>query len=164
MLDLSFSEMLLAGTVALVVLGPERLPKVARTLGEWAGKVQRLAANVKSELSAQADYADLQKIKTEVESAAQDIRGNLREFEAQLAEEGGRIGRGLDPQTPAWERLPELKTPADFGIAAPPPPSARTAAAAVSFGAHRSLRKQAMARRRDARPRPRPAPKLRSRR
>ena len=50
MLDFGFSEMLLVGIVALVVLGPERLPVVAKTAGEWVGKAQRFVAQVKSDI------------------------------------------------------------------------------------------------------------------
>lgn len=150
MLDLSFSEMLVAGTVALVVLGPQRLPKAARTVGGWVGKIQRLAANVKSELAKEADLADLQRIKTEVENAARDIRAGLNAAEAGL---------------PAWERLPELKTPADFGIDTDVQAAyAQRRPETLPLFHSTSLRKQAMARRRSHRPRPRPAPKLRSRR
>lgn len=163
--------MLLAGTVALVVLGPERLPKVARTVGEWVGKVQRLAANVKTELAAQADYADLKKIKTEVETAAQEIRSEIKDFEQQVQNESKQIGQNFSPDAdlPAWERLPELKTPADFGITDVPTtyPAADTpwrTPEPQPFGKSKSLHKQAMTRKRDARPRNRPTPKLRSRR
>lgn len=175
MLDLSFSEMLLAGVVALVVLGPERLPKVARTIGEWVGKVQRLAANVKSELAAQADYAEIAKIKTEVESAAQEIRSEIKEFEHQLQEETQQIGELAKPidERPAWERLPKQRTPADFGIVEEgeriatyqaSPSGAQEAYIPKLSGIHTpSLRKQATVRKRDMRPRHRPTPKLRSR-
>lgn len=166
--------MLLAGTVALVVLGPERLPKVARTVGEWVGKVQRLAANVKTELAAQADYADLKKIKAEVETAAQEIREEIKDFEQQIQDESSQIGQNLRPSedVPAWERLPDLKTPADFGINDTSPADTYADTPDVPwrtpepqpFGQSKSLRKQAMTRKRDARPRHRPTPKLRSRR
>lgn len=164
MFDLSFSEMLLAGTVALVVLGPQRLPKVARTVGEWVGKVQRLAANVKSELAAQADYADLKKIKDEVESTAQEIREEIQDFEQHIQQESSQIAHNLTPDNrPAWERLPEQKTPADFGISDHPTAVSATVAPPLAGNA-KSLRKQAMARKRDARPRPQATPKLRTRR
>ena len=50
MFDFGFSEMLVIGVIALVVLGPERLPVVARTAGEWVGKAQRFVAQVKSDI------------------------------------------------------------------------------------------------------------------
>ena len=51
MFDLGFSEMLLTGVVALVVLGPERLLKVVRAVGLWLGRLQRFVSGVKNELS-----------------------------------------------------------------------------------------------------------------
>lgn len=170
MFDLSFVEMLLAGVVALVVLGPERLPKVARTAGEWVGKVQRLAANVKSELAAQADYAEMTKIKDEVVSAAQEIREEIKDFEQQLQEESQQIGDliQLEDNRPAWEKLPEQRTPADFGIHTEhddiPTNKSHSPYIPKLSGIHTpSLRKQAVARQRDRRPRYHPKPKLRSR-
>lgn len=182
MFDLSFTEMLLAGVVALVVLGPERLPKVARTVGEWVGKIQRLAANVKSELAAQADYAQIAKIKQEMESAAQDIRTEIKDFEQQLHDETQQIGDLAKPYhddtRPAWERLPAQKTPADFGVGVSEKHGAVTIVPTVPTSGRQpenrdssklsglytpSLRKQAVSRKRDMRPRYRSSPKLRSR-
>lgn len=153
MFDFSFAEMALAGVVALIVLGPERLPKVARFVGEWVGKIQRMAAGVKSELHAHAEYGELAKLKQDMAQTAQEIRQDLHDFEHKFQQETQAI--------PAWDRLPELKTPADFGVDelgqpldVPPP---------VSGFYVKSLKKQAMSRRRDLRPRYRPKPKLRVR-
>lgn len=162
--------MLLAGVVALVVLGPERLPKVARTVGEWVGKAQRLASNVKAELAAQADYKDIAKIKQDIEATAQDIRTEINDFEQQLHSETQQMSQMVQKTSdlPAWERLPEQRTPADFGIqtsAAEPTspihhsPSGARLATTSSINTP-PLRKQAMARKRDRRPRYHPTPKL----
>jgi len=70
MFDFSFTEMLLAGVVALTVLGPERLPKVARTMGGWVGKIQRLATGVKQELVTHGEYAELAKMKQDLADTA----------------------------------------------------------------------------------------------
>ena len=155
--------MLLSGVVALVVLGPERLPKVARKAGEWVGKIQRLAAGVKQELAANGEYAELSKVKQDFTSTVADLKQELHDFGKQVEQETQTIAQHtqeLAQQTqqdtrPAWERLPEQKTPADFGTPQPQPIAALNA---------KSLRKQAMARKRDMRPRHRATPKLRSRR
>ena len=174
MFDFSFTEMLLSGVVALVVLGPERLPKVARKAGEWVGKIQRLAAGVKQELAANGEYAELSKVKQDFTSTVADLKQELHDFGKQVEQETQTIAQHtqeLAQQTqqdtrPAWERLPEQKTPADFGIR-------ETAQPAVDYTPQqqpiaalnaKSLRKQAMARKRDMRPRHRATPKLRSRR
>ena len=124
MFDFSFTEMLLSGVVALVVLGPERLPKVARKAGEWVGKIQRLAAGVKQELAANGEYAELSKVKQDFTSTVADLKQELHDFGKQVEQETQTIAQHtqeLAQQTqqdtrPAWERLPEQKTPADFGI------------------------------------------------
>ena len=181
MFDFSFTEMLLSGVVALVVLGPERLPKVARKAGEWVGKIQRLAAGVKQELAANGEYAELSKVKQDFTSTVADLKQELQDFGKQVEQETQEIAQQtqeLAQQTqelaqqvqedtrPAWERLPEQKTPADFGIeetSAPAFDYARQTYPIAALNA-KSLRKQAMARKRDARPRHRATPKLRSRR
>lgn len=168
MFDFSFTEMLLAGVVALIVLGPERLPKVARFIGEWVGKIQRMAAGVKSELAAHTDYAELAKIKQNVEETAQEIRQDLRDFEQKIQHETKELAEKAN--VPAWERLPEQKTPADFGVDENGQPiySGSLNDEVLPFtpvvGLQvKSLKKQAMSRKRDMRPRFRPQPKLRMR-
>ena len=174
MFDFSFTEMLLSGVVALVVLGPERLPKVARKAGEWVGKIQRLAAGVKQELAANGEYAELSKVKQDFTSTVADLKQELHDFGKQVEQETQTIAQHtqeLAQQTqqdtrPAWERLPEQKTPADFGISETAQPAfdytpQQQPNAALNA---KSLRKQAMARKRDMRPRHRATPKLRSRR
>lgn len=187
MFDFSFTEMLLAGMVALIVLGPERLPKVARFIGEWVGKIQRLAAGVKSELSAQTQYADLIKIKNEVQQTAQEIQQDLREFEHQIHQESNALTEKIQSNIPAWERLPEQKSPADFGVDAYGQPLVDGGGLVDEHGfpiysgshqhsssheqthhhAHgwqvKSLRKQSISRQRDQRPRNKIKPKLRMR-
>ena len=61
MFDFGFSELMVIGAVALVVLGPERLPMVARTAGEWLGKAQRLVQQVKSDIEREAELSELKK-------------------------------------------------------------------------------------------------------
>lgn len=174
MFDFSFTEMLLSGVVALVVLGPERLPKVARKAGEWVGKIQRLAAGVKQELAANGEYAELSKVKQDFTSTVADLKQELHDFGKQVEQETQTIAQHtqeLAQQTqqdtrPAWERLPEQKTPADFGISETAQPAFDYTPQTYPIAAlnAKSLRKQAMARKRDVRPRHRATPKLRSRR
>ena len=153
MFDFSFTEMLLAGVVALIVLGPERLPKVARFIGEWVGKIQRLATGVKSELTNHAEYTDLLNIKNQVQQSTQEIREDLRDFEEKI-----------QTKTEAWKNLPEQKTPADFGVDEHGFPIFSGSPNTKSQIWHvKSLKKQSMSRKRDMRPRHRTTPKLRMR-
>ena len=83
MFDVGFSEVVIIAIIALVILGPERLPKVARTLGFWVGKARRMVADVKSDIDREmreSELADLRKlgdeiseVKNEVQSAAGEV-------------------------------------------------------------------------------------------
>ena len=89
MFDVGFSEMLVIAIVALVVIGPERLPKVARTAGILFGRLQRYVSQVKSDIHREMEAADLGKVKTEFETAARSIKDDI-EAQAADAERGVR--------------------------------------------------------------------------
>ena len=77
MFDIGFSEILLIAIVALVVLGPERLPRVARTAGHLLGRFQRYANQVKSDISREMQVEDLKKMQAEIKQAASDIQTSV---------------------------------------------------------------------------------------
>jgi len=79
MFDVNMSEIALIGVVALVVLGPERLPKVARTAGNLFGRLQRYVANVKSDINREIEMSDLAKVKEEVQSAVRSFESTVNE-------------------------------------------------------------------------------------
>lgn len=62
MFDVGFTEILLIGIVSLVVIGPERLPAVAKTAGQWIGKLQRFVKGVKTDLASELETGDLKKL------------------------------------------------------------------------------------------------------
>ena len=78
MFDIGFSEMIVCAVVALVVIGPERLPRVARTLGVLFGRLQRYVTQVKADINREMDMADLGKVKTEFESAARSFQEDIK--------------------------------------------------------------------------------------
>ena len=86
MLDIGFTELMLVGVVALVVLGPERLPKVARTAGHLLGRFQRYVAEVKTDINRELELAELKKLQTSVEDAARSIESTVKS-EIQQAEQ-----------------------------------------------------------------------------
>ncbi|GAB3630124.1 preprotein translocase [Pandoraea terrae] len=90
MIDLGLSKLMLIGVVALVVVGPERLPKVARTAGALFGRAQRYINDVKAEVSREMELDELRNMRTEFENAARNaestIQKNLHEQEASLNE------------------------------------------------------------------------------
>ena len=78
MFDFGFSEMGVAAVIALIVLGPERLPRVARQMGQWIGKLQRYVSDVKADINRQMDLEDLRKLQSEVTSAAKEVETSVR--------------------------------------------------------------------------------------
>jgi sec-independent protein translocase protein TatB len=86
MLDIGFSELMLIGVVALIVIGPERLPRVARTAGHLLGRFQRYVSEVKADINREIELADLKKIQSSVEDAARSIERTVKS-EMQEAEE-----------------------------------------------------------------------------
>lgn len=90
MFDFSFGELMVIGVVALVVIGPERLPKVARTAGALFGRLQRYVSDVKADINREIELDELKKLKTSVTEAAATIESSVREtvsgLEAQASE------------------------------------------------------------------------------
>ena len=95
MFDIGFSEIVVIAVVALIVIGPERLPKTARTLGHLFGRLQRYVNDVKADISREVELEELRKLQQEMKSAAQDletsmtaaakdVESGVREVEAQL--------------------------------------------------------------------------------
>ncbi|MCZ2103567.1 MAG: Sec-independent protein translocase protein TatB [Comamonadaceae bacterium] len=78
MIDIGLSKMALIGVVALVVIGPEKLPRVARTVGTLLGKAQRYVADVKAEVNRSMELDELRKMKDTVESAARDVEKSVQ--------------------------------------------------------------------------------------
>lgn len=90
MIDIGLSKMALIGAVALIVIGPEKLPRVARTVGTLLGKAQRYVADVKSEVNRSMELDELRKMKDSVENAARDVEQSIQtsasEFEKDWAQ------------------------------------------------------------------------------
>jgi sec-independent protein translocase protein TatB len=77
-LDFGFDKIALIGAVALIVIGPEKLPRVARTVGTLLGKAQRYVADVKAEVNRSIELEELQKMKSQFETAARDVEQSVR--------------------------------------------------------------------------------------
>lgn len=78
MFDLGISKLVMIGVVALLVIGPERLPKVARTVGTLLGKAQRYVNDVKREVNQAMEVDELRKAKSSIEGAARDLQQTVR--------------------------------------------------------------------------------------
>lgn len=77
MIDIGFSKLLILGGIALVVIGPERLPRVARMAGTLLGRAQRYVADVKAEVNRSIELEELGKVKRQFDAAAQDVHQSI---------------------------------------------------------------------------------------
>ena len=113
MIDFGFDKLALIGAVALVVIGPEKLPRVARTVGTLLGKAQRYVADVKAEVNRSIELEDLKKMKTEFEDAARGVEQSVSE----------ELNRTTSELNNAWQppadTVPALGSGGD-GLASPP--------------------------------------------
>ena len=78
MFDIGFSELLVIGLVALIVIGPEKLPRMARTLGHLAGRLQRYVADVKADINREVELDELRKMKDSVQQAASGCENSVQ--------------------------------------------------------------------------------------
>jgi sec-independent protein translocase protein TatB len=132
MFDVGFSEIVVIAVVALVVIGPEKLPKTARTLGVLFGRLQRYVGEVKADISRELELEELRKLQTEMQSTAQELKQSV-ETAAKSVESGMRdVERDLNAVGQ------EATAPVADAVAASPapaePPFALTADASPAPG------------------------------
>lgn len=123
--DIGFSEIVVIAVVALIVIGPERLPKAARTLGHLFGRLQRYVNDVKADINREMELDELRKLQQQVQSAARDIKTSVssaaRDFEQSAQSVGDELSRAADePAESASSLLPLQEPPADTLHATPP--------------------------------------------
>ena len=119
MFDIAFSEILVIAVVALVVIGPERLPKVARTLGHMFGRLQRYVNEVKADINREMELDELRKLQSEVQSAARDLESSMtnaaREVETGVRSVETQLNEAGNPSAATAGSVPE----AEAGATAP---------------------------------------------
>jgi sec-independent protein translocase protein TatB len=96
MIDLGISKLALIGAVALIVIGPEKLPKVARTVGTLIGKAQRYVSDVKAEVNRAMELDELKKMKEAMESAAQNVQQSFNDTTHAFEKDWKEATSGLD--------------------------------------------------------------------
>ncbi len=84
MFDVSFSELLVIAVVALLVIGPEKLPKVARTVGAFTGRMQRYMAQIKEEVNREMRFDELQKLQQEIKQSVEKTQENIHQQVTEL--------------------------------------------------------------------------------
>lgn len=102
MIDLGLSKLAIIGVVALIVIGPEKLPKVARMAGTLYGRAQRYLHEVKSEVSREIELDELRNLKKDIEETAQSVRDDVQ----------SSIQESMDDVEAAWRDLPSSVMPA----------------------------------------------------
>jgi sec-independent protein translocase protein TatB len=117
MFDIGFSELLLIAVVALIVIGPERLPKVARTLGHLFGRMQRYVNDVKADISREMELDELRKLQSSVEDAARSFQSSVDKGVSDAELEMNRLAQ--DTQS-AVDALGEAPAPAQPPASAAP--------------------------------------------
>ena len=121
MFDIGFSELLVIGVVALIVIGPEKLPRLARTLGHLAGKLQRYVSDVKADINREIELEDLKKMRDSMQQAASsfhsDITSEVNKTEAELQKAADELNKTTEEINKSLNAVP-AETPA------PPPQEA----------------------------------------
>jgi sec-independent protein translocase protein TatB len=117
--DVGFTELMVIAVVALIVIGPERLPRVARTLGHLFGRLQRYVNDVKADISREIELDELKKFKSTIEDTA-------RGFESTVNSEINAAQNEATKTQNELESLAKIEDPAASQPTPPGPPSAET--------------------------------------
>jgi len=104
MFDIGFSELLVIGVVALVVIGPEKLPRMARTVGHLAGRLQRYVADVKADINREIEFDELRKMRDSMQKAATEMESSAN---AELGKTADELNKALE--APAEKAAEEAK-------------------------------------------------------
>jgi sec-independent protein translocase protein TatB len=108
MFDIGFSELLVIAVVALIVIGPERLPQVARTLGHLFGRMQRYVNDVKADISREMELDELKKMQSSMEDAARSFQSAVSKEVSETESEFNKLEQAARP---ALERNPDSPSP-----------------------------------------------------
>jgi sec-independent protein translocase protein TatB len=84
MFEIGFTEIMIVAVIALIVIGPERLPKTARMLGHLFGRLQRYVSDVKADISREMELDELRRLQREVKGAASDIERSMSSVATEL--------------------------------------------------------------------------------
>jgi len=100
MFDIGFSELLVIGIVALIVIGPEKLPRVAGTVGVLAGRLQRYVADVKADINREVELEELRKMRDSMQQAASEfqssVQSEVNKTEAELNQTAAELNKTVE--------------------------------------------------------------------
>jgi sec-independent protein translocase protein TatB len=127
MFDIGFSELLIIAVVALLVIGPERLPKAARTLGHLFGRMQRYVNDVKADISREVELDELRKLQTSMQDAARSLENSVsrevNETESELKKITDDASSAVEPPQPDAPPRSEASNQLELGLDTSPRPS-----------------------------------------
>jgi len=137
MFDIGFSELVVIAIVALIVIGPERLPKVARTLGHLFGRMQRYVNDVKADISREMELEELKKMQSSMEEAARSMRESVDSVNKEVSAAGGELNKLAQSVQPVPDTYPDppyqepppapVSTQAELPLESNPPPAQKQA-------------------------------------
>ena len=131
MFDVGFSELLVIALVALIVIGPERLPRVARTLGALLGRAQRYVNDVKADIQREVDLDELKNVKSTFQDAAASVEQSLNQVGKELHTAGESLQRSVNAavegekapsaqEAPQTDEAPAISAQMDLGLESKP--------------------------------------------
>lgn len=103
MFDVGFSEMIVIAVVALIVLGPEKLPRVARTVGALLGRMQRYVNDVKADINREIELDELKAMHTSVKEAAQGFETSVRDTVSSFQTQANEMNAALTGEAATTE-------------------------------------------------------------
>lgn len=133
MFDIGFSELFVIGVVALLVLGPERLPRVARTAGHLLGRLQRYVSDVKADISREMQLEELRKLQAQVEQQVRDVERQASEAVSTANKEVDGLSDQMKAAMAEQEKYAAIEQQAaeqDLSAASPDVPQEAVAASA----------------------------------
>ncbi len=112
MFDIGFSELLLIAVVALVVIGPEKLPRVARTVGHLLGRMQRYVNDVKADINREMALDDLRKLQASMQDTMQSVEQSVNDEMRSAEEQLNRITTEAEAAVNGSQATPAIGTEA----------------------------------------------------
>ena len=107
MFDISFAELMMIAVVALLVVGPDKLPQVARTVGAFVGRLQRYVAQVKEEVNRDARFEELQKLQQEIKQGADQVESSMM---AGASKVKAAAGKSVKPKNKSTAKIAAAKS------------------------------------------------------
>ncbi|HET9736331.1 MAG TPA: Sec-independent protein translocase protein TatB [Burkholderiales bacterium] len=121
MFDIGFTELMVIAMVALIVIGPERLPRVARTLGHLAGRLQRYVSDVKADINREVELDELRKMRDSVQQTASSMESS---FNAELSKTESELNAAVEGKPQAEGQAAEGSNAVSKPADAPAAPAA----------------------------------------